>query len=124
MLRAPRTHPADLTVAGAWDAFGSSAKTHMILLVADGVLLATLTRDDLAGTVSSGVPALPLGSLAGRTVRPDAPLAPTHEAMRDGGVRRLAVVDESGRLLGLLCLKRTLRGFCTDEGVAAMRASR
>ncbi len=35
------------------------------------------------------------------------------------GRRRLAVVDERGALLGLLCLKRRLTGFCSDADVAA-----
>lgn len=124
MLRVPRTHPAGLTVAQARAAFGASAKTHMVLLVRDGFLLGTLTLGDLACDVFSGAPALDLSSLDGRTVRPDAPLARTHLMMRERGIRRLAVVDESGRLLGLLCLKHSLRGFCTDEGVAAMRLAR
>jgi hypothetical protein len=33
--------------------------------------------------------------------------------------RRLAVVDHTGRLLGLLCLKHDGRGYCTDEGIRA-----
>ena len=35
------------------------------------------------------------------------------------GQRRRAVVDDSGRLLGLLCLKQRLTGFCSDDDVAA-----
>lgn len=124
MLLQPTVHPADLTVAQARGAFQASAKTHMILLVRDGVLLGTLTRDDLAADAPAGDPALDLGSLDGRTVPEGAALARTREAMRRRGVRRLAVVDESGRLRGLLCLKRSLQGFCSDEGVAAMRRER
>ncbi|CUR57753.1 hypothetical protein NOCA2440001 [metagenome] len=33
--------------------------------------------------------------------------------------RRLAVVDGEGRLLGLLCLKQTRQGFCTETDVLA-----
>lgn len=48
-----------------------------------------------------------------------------HEAMTRAGQRRLAVIDDdSQRLLGLLCLKRSRTGFCTDEGVAAIRRAR
>ena len=46
---------------------------------------------------------------------PDADLHATWEAMTG---RRLAVVDPQGRLLGLLCLKRSRRGFCSAEDVA------
>jgi hypothetical protein len=48
--------------------------------------------------------------------------------MADSGLRRAAVVDDVAadrmHLLGLLCLKRSRTDFCTDEGVAAMRAER
>jgi hypothetical protein len=33
------------------------------------------------------------------------------------GRRRLAVIDESGRLLGLLCLNREGTGYCSDDGI-------
>jgi hypothetical protein len=36
----------------------------------------------------------------------------------------MAVVSPSGLLLGLLCLKRSFTGFCTDDGVARMRRER
>jgi hypothetical protein len=34
------------------------------------------------------------------------------------------VVDSDHRLLGLLCLKRHLGGFCSDDGVAERRRAR
>ena len=40
------------------------------------------------------------------------------------GIRRLAVVDGDLRLLGLLCLKASRTGFCSDEGVDGMRRGR
>jgi hypothetical protein len=40
------------------------------------------------------------------------------------GRRRIAVVEPDGTLVGLLCLKQSGSGFCTDAGVAAMRRSR
>ena len=39
-------------------------------------------------------------------------------------VPRLAVVDPHGVLLGLLCLKRSRRGFCSAEDVAARERER
>jgi hypothetical protein len=41
-----------------------------------------------------------------------------------GGQRRRAVVDDEGRLLGLLCLKASGRGFCADADVAARARER
>jgi len=124
MLLQPTVHPADLTVAQARDAFTSSAKRHMLLLVADGILVGTVTPDDLDPDTPPAAWAIGRASLEGRTVSLDAPLDQTHEEMCRRGIRRLAVTDGQGRLLGLLCLKRSRRGFCSDEGVAALRAER
>jgi hypothetical protein len=40
------------------------------------------------------------------------------------GLRRLAVIDHDGTLLGLMCLKRSRTGFCSDEDVASRAQSR
>jgi len=37
----------------------------------------------------------------------------------DHGIRRVAVVNADGSLLGLMCLKQRMRGFCSDGDVAA-----
>lgn len=136
LLRQPTVHRADLTVGQARAAFDASAKTHMLLLAGDGVLIGTLTRADLDRGGDGGVGldggvdldpnarAAAVGTLVGRTTAPDVPLAPTHALMCRRGIRRLAVVDDAMRLLGLLCLKHSRSGFCTDDGVAAMRRAR
>lgn len=115
MLRRPTVHPADLTFAEAQAAFEASPKTHLLLLVERGVLVATLTRADVAAGRRR---------LGGRTVSPEAPLADVHRAMLQRGERRLTVVDADMRLLGLLCLKSSGTGFCSDDGVEAMRSER
>lgn len=116
MLRHPAVHPAGLPAHEARAVFEASPKTHLLLLVSDGVLISTLTRGDL----EAGSP----GSLAGRVVAPGARLDSVRDLMVAHGRRRLAVVDPAMRLLGLLCLKRSRTGFCTDEGVARMRRER
>ena len=63
--------------------------------------------------------ALTVGRLRGRVTRPDADLAATWKAMTAQARRRLAVVDDRGDLLGLLCLKRSGLGFCADTDVRA-----
>lgn len=122
-LRHPAVHPAGLTVAEARAAFDASAKTHMLLLVDGERLLGTLTRADVMDPLAPEA-RVPLGLLTDRVIEPDAPLDATWEQMVREGRRRLAVTDSSMRLLGLLCLKRRLDGFCTDEGVAHMREDR
>ncbi|NNG36222.1 CBS domain-containing protein [Nakamurella aerolata] len=64
-------------------------------------------------------PAAPFGSLTGRSVHPDVPLAAAAQRLSTAGRRRLAVVDGDGLLVGLLCLKRSGRGFCSDADVLA-----
>lgn len=124
MLRHPTVHPADLSVGEAQEIFASSPKTHLLVLVDEGVLVSTLVRADVDGLDDPSAPARHAGRLPGRTVTADEPLPRLREAMADSGVRRLAVVDDEMHLLGVLCLKRSRSGFCTDEGVAAMRAQR
>jgi hypothetical protein len=38
------------------------------------------------------------------------------------GRRRLAVIDAQQRLLGLLCLKRTRDGFCSEQDLQSRQA--
>ncbi|GAA1450591.1 hypothetical protein GCM10009641_83280 [Mycobacterium cookii] len=106
-----------------------SSHVHMVLLTASGrvgePLLGTLVRGDLppAGVGAAGT-ALAHARLEGRTVGAATPAEDARRAMHAAGDRRLAVIDPDGRLLGLLCLKRSGEGFCTDAGVASRRAAR
>lgn len=106
----------------------SSSHVHMVLVTRSGrlgePLLGTLVRDDLpAPEVPGDGPALDHARLAGRTVDAGLDAEAVRVAMHAAGQRRHAVVDE-GRLVGLLCLKRSGTGFCSDEGVASRRAER
>ena len=93
---------------------------HMALIVAaDGRLITTIERSDLAGVTSSTGCAAEVGTLVGRTVAPSQAIVAVTETLLTEGRRRLAVVNGSGRLLGLLCLKRDGRGFCSDDGIRA-----
>ena len=123
MLRHPMVCSAALTTAQAVEAF---ADDHLhVLLVLDGdTLLAVVERGDLLGVRDPATPAWLAGRLAGRTVGPDRALEPTRRHLVRSGSRRLAVVDTDGRLLGLLCLKRTGLGFCSDADVRARAEER
>ena len=116
MVTAPWTHAADVDVADAREAFTDS-HVHMLLLTEAGVLRGTLLREDLAPGLAPEAPALGVAVLGGRTTGPGASLADAVALMRRQGSRRLAVVDTDLRLLGLLCLKKTLDGFCSDADV-------
>lgn len=116
MVRRPKLLPATATGRDVRELF---LDDHVHAgLVADGDrLLAVIERQDLA-EARDDEPVAALGTLSGRTVGPQADLWSTWTWMVDAGVRRLAVVEDD-RCVGLLCLKRSGRGFCCDAGVWA-----
>jgi CBS-domain-containing membrane protein len=122
MLRHPKTLPAQASLAQARAAL-SNDHVHLVLLTEGKRLVGALTRTDLppTGTIGS---ALAWSTLAGRTVSPDTPATAVHRLLIDRGLRRLAVVDADGSLLGLICLKQQRTGFCSDSDVKARSRSR
>lgn len=122
MITAPKALPLETTIEDARAEFEDS-HVHMLLLARDDTLHGTLLRSDLPPDLPPGVPpgtaALDLATLHARTVGPDVPVAAVYRWLVRSGQRRLAVVDTANTLLGLLCLKRSQTGFCTDDGVAA-----
>jgi hypothetical protein len=116
MVTSPTVHPAGVTV-GEIRAFFLDEHKHMALVV-DGVrLIATVERDDLSPELRDDVPARTIGTLLGRLLSPGAPAETMLASMRAAERRRLAVTDEHGALVGLLCLKSTGHGFCSDADV-------
>ena len=129
MLRSP--HVADRsTTVGEARTFFADAHVHLLLLTTRGGmgerLLGTLGRDDLPpdAPALAAEPALRHARLEGRTVRADLAADVVRRVMEEDGMRRLAVVDDVGRLRGLVCLKSSGTGFCTDAGVSARRTGR
>jgi CBS-domain-containing membrane protein len=122
MLRHPKTLPVDASIMQA-RATLTNDHVHLVLLTDGSRLAGTLTRADLPppGTVG---PALAWSTLEGRTVSPDTPTTVVHRLLIDQGIRRVAVVDADGSLLGLMCLKQRRTGFCSDADVAARSRSR
>lgn len=124
MISAPKVHPsASTTVAAARSALADD-HVHMVLLVDETMrLVGTVIRDDLP-EAPDDLLALDVARLEGRTVKDDEPVERLLTQLRDVVPRRLAVVDDATVLRGLVCLKRSLRGFCDDAGVAARAAER
>ncbi|TCK26825.1 CBS domain-containing protein [Pseudonocardia endophytica] len=116
MIRRPKVCGPETTVAEVRDMF-SDDHVHCVLVVDGGVLLAVVEPMDLF-TAPPDAPASTTGRLAGRVVGPDADLHRTWRSMESGHRRRLAVVGPGNALAGLLCLKRSGRGFCSDTDVA------
>ena len=119
MLTTCARHPLSATVGEIQDFFRDD-HVHAALIVSPaGYLEAVVERDDVADSEAPGAAAAPLGRLAGRTVAADASLAEVRRAMAVTGRRRAAVTSSDGRLLGLLCLKASRTGFCSDQDVRA-----
>ena len=119
MVRFPKTHATETSVDEIRLLFDDDHVHIALVVAADGRLITTIERTDLATAIPSSTPGVELGTLVGRTVGPSCPLDAATAALVRDGRRRLAVVDHSGRLLGLLCLKRDGTGYCSDEGIRA-----
>jgi CBS domain-containing protein len=122
-VRKPDVHGCETTVGEVRRLFLDD-HIHMALLVDGARLVATVERRDLHPGLTDDLPAQAVGTLRGRTVPPDEPAAVLLGRMRRARRRRLAVTDEDGILVGLLCLTASGRGFCTDEGIASRRLGR
>jgi CBS domain-containing protein len=121
MVTRPAAHTPATTV-GELRAFFDDGHVHVALLVDEGELIGTVERSDLARELDDRAPARSIAHLDGRTIAPDADLGAARTAMREGGRRRLAVTTGDARLLGLLCLKETGLGFCSDSDVESRRS--
>ena len=121
VVRLPKTLPIDASITQARGAFADD-HVHMLLLTENGQLKGTLLRTDLPDHLDGTDAALSHSRVSGRTIPADTPAELAHAILLACGQRRLAVVDADGFLLGLLCLKRQLTGFCSDADVAARAA--
>jgi CBS domain-containing protein len=119
MIRKVKTCPGHATVGEIRTLFDDRHVHAALLLAHDDTLLAVLERADLGADIAGDRRAARFGRLEGRTITADAALASTRETMSNAGRRRLAVIDGRHRLLGLLCLKASGLGFCSDLDVSA-----
>lgn len=97
---------------------------HAALLVEDGVLISVIQRSDLNNLMAHDTPVSGLGQLSGRIIDGQKSLESAYRLMIAAGQRRLAVIDPLGRLLGLLCLRRSRTGFCADGDVRERQRER
>ncbi|WP_340681428.1 CBS domain-containing protein [Amycolatopsis coloradensis] len=123
LVRRPKTSPADILVDQARACFADD-HVHMLLLTESGRLIGTLLRTDLPADLDGADLALPHSRMSGRTVTVDMPAEQARLLLLARGQRRLAVVDHDGAIVGLLCLKRRLTGFCSDADVSARASER
>lgn len=87
----------------------------------EGGLIGVVERVDLRTDLSDPTPARTIAALHGRTIHPGAKADERLAAMRRNNQRRLAVMSDGGQLLGLLCLKASRLGFCSDPDVRSRK---
>jgi hypothetical protein len=116
MVTCPTVHDPSTTV-GQLRAFFADEHVHAALLVEAGELLGVIERADLSADLCDEAQARTVARLDGRTVHPSEGVPGVLEAMKRSGRRRLAVVGDNGALLGILCLKASGRGFCSNVDV-------
>ncbi|MFJ4210884.1 CBS domain-containing protein [Paenarthrobacter sp. NPDC089675] len=122
MITTPKVLPPDVTVGEVRQLLADD-HVHMALIVdTAGHLLTTIEKTDIPPWSGGQKRALGFGTKNGRTAQPHDPIEKAAYMLRRGGRRRLAVVSMEGKLLGLLCLKRSRLGYCDDAGVAARGA--
>lgn len=125
MIREPKLCDSTVTVGEVRELF-SDDHMHAVLLVRNKRLLSVIERGDIPLCAPATAQASPLGRRGDRVISAGAPVELAYQQLRGGG-RRLAVVDEIGDLIGLVCLKRSRTGFCTERDIrdrASERAAR
>jgi molybdopterin-guanine dinucleotide biosynthesis protein A len=122
MLVDPAIAGVDTTVR-EMRAFLADGHVHCGLIVDGDRLAAVVVREDLEAASGDAL-AMRYGTCEARTILASNRAEEVRARMVADGIRRLAVVDEDQRLLGLLCLKSTGRGFCSPADVAARAADR
>lgn len=123
MVRYPKVLPVDAEV-GQVRAVLEDDHVHMVLLTRGSFLCGTVVRGDVPDTASDAQKAICFAHLTGRTVPATAPADAVLPWLAARQQRRLAVVDDGGLLVGLLCLKARGTGFCSNADVTARAQER
>ena len=109
MLAEPKTLAVDATVADARELLADE-RVQLLLLAEDGRFRGAIA--EIAGDVDDDAPAHTCVQPAPDTISPQETAALGFERARQNAQRRVVVVDEDDRLLGLVCLDVTLTRFC------------
>jgi tRNA-Thr(GGU) m(6)t(6)A37 methyltransferase TsaA len=109
----PRTVPHHATIGEVRQLF-DNPRIRVALLVQHGTCIGVIGRGNIEATARDEDAA---GSIARtpETIPAEASLAQAHRALVGHATGRLVVVDEHGKLQGLLCLKHSGTGFCSKR---------
>jgi CBS domain-containing protein len=109
MLASPKTLPPDASVADAREALADE-HVHMLLFADGGSFRGAVTA--IPEAADPGARALDHADAGPETIAPTASAEIAYERALRTPSRRVVVLGDGGELLGLLCLKRSLTGFC------------
>jgi CBS domain-containing protein len=118
MIHEPKLCPPDITVAEVQSLFNDT-HVHAALIVDGGQLISVVERADVSELAPTAEHAARFGCLTDRTISATSSLDTIYRQMVGDGRRRLAVIGRENRLLGLLCLKASGTGYCSDRDVQA-----
>jgi CBS domain-containing protein len=114
MITRPKTLSDGATVSDARRVFENPRVQVCPLVEDDGRLVGELTRDLIPDSADDAAPARGYSGDRPPTISPHASIGQAMERLEQLGSERLAVIDEDGRLAGLLCLNRRHGRFCVD----------
>jgi Zn-dependent protease len=126
-----RTLPPRATVEDALDAVRRTAQHEFAVVDDNGRVLGILTRDNIIHALRQRGPATPVTEVMETNVpviRFDEPLEGAFQKMRQGGHSALPVLDEIGRLMGLITAENIgemmmLRSLRPGEGRSAWKVA-
>ncbi|HTN24877.1 MAG TPA: CBS domain-containing protein [Solirubrobacteraceae bacterium] len=109
--------PATATVGDVRDYFAASTSRRQAFIADDGRYAGSLTPEQVA----DGDPGRPAAEVAdtGPTIGPEAPAATGRDLALQTASRRVPVVDDDGRLLGVVAVTGDLQSFCGTSDAAA-----
>lgn len=113
--------PATATVGDVRDYFAASTSRRLAFIADDGIYVGSLTQQHVA----EGDPGRPASEVAdhGPTIGPDASAATGRDIALQTDSRRVPVVDDDGRLLGVVAVTGDLQSFCGTSDAAAGAAA-
>jgi CBS domain-containing protein len=103
--------PASATIGDVRDWFAVSTSRRMAFLVDGERYAGSVVPEHVAGELDPTRPATDVAQ-QGPTVPPDAPATRGQDLALQTKARRVPVVDQDGRLLGVVSVTRDLQAFC------------
>ena len=116
MLFEPRATPAGTPLTQAREMFANPHVKLLLVVGDDGRFAGTLTREDLRDDATGDATVGDLARADAPRTGPGAPVGQAVELLQATGTDRLPVVDDDGRLCGLVCMDRSGTHFCVDAG--------